>query len=104
MGTVLIFRLGQEDAVKLAPVLYPYFTTLDILGLPNWQGYARMQLNGESTPPFSFRTEKQKTAYDSELASCIRSLSRLKYGSDAKAIDAQIARRRSLCRTNESDD
>jgi DNA helicase HerA-like ATPase len=56
VGTILIFRLGQEDAVKLSPALHPSFSSLDIVGLPNWQGYARLQMSNEPTPPFSFRT------------------------------------------------
>lgn len=102
VGTTLIFRLGQEDAVRLSPVLYPHFTSLDILGLPNWQGYARLQINEEATPPFSFRTQKDKTPYDEAVAARIRNLSRLAYGRDAKVIDDQIARRRSLWKEDES--
>ena len=95
VGTTLIFRLGQQDAVQLAPALYPDFTSLDITGLPNWQGYAHMQLNGESTPPFSFKTEKNTTPYNTNVASRIRNYSRLKYGTDAGLVDTQILKRRS---------
>jgi len=96
VGTTLIFRLGQEDAVKLYPVLQPYFSSLDIVGLANWHGYARLQLNQDSIPPFSFRTEKDGIPYDEEVASYMRRLSRMKYGSKAKDIDAQIKKRRSI--------
>jgi hypothetical protein len=96
VGTILIFRLGQEDAVRLAPVLHPYFSSLDIVGLPNWQGYARMQTTEDSMPPFSFRTRKDETPYTEHVANEIRNLSRLKYGTDRDSVDAQILHRRSL--------
>ncbi len=58
VGAIIFFRLGQKDAIKIEPVLQPYFSLLDIIGLLNWNGYARIQMNNEASPPFSFRTEK----------------------------------------------
>ena len=103
VGTTLIFRLGQEDAGKLATSLHPYSSSLDICGLPNRQGYARMQINGEATPPFSYHTEKDTTSYSRDRASHIRSFSRLKYGNDVKDIDAQILRRRNIWKNEEEE-
>ena len=102
VGTIIIFRLGQEDALKLSQVLNPYFTTLDIIGLPNWQGYVRLQTGQDSMPPFSFRSQRDNAAYDVRVATHIRSASRLRYGKDAKEIDAQIARRRSIWKEGEN--
>ncbi len=95
VGTILIFRLGHEDAISMAPALYPVFSSVDIAGLANWQGYARMQINGEATPPFSFRTRKDPSSYKKTTARRIRSISNRKYGCRASTIDAQIRRRRS---------
>jgi hypothetical protein len=96
VGAIIFFRLGQEDAIKVEPVLAPYFSSLDIIGLPNWHGYTRIQLNNEASPPFSFRTEKEDTDFDRKRASKIRSLSRLRYGVDSKIVDQQIQRRRNI--------
>lgn len=87
VGTSVIFRLGSEDAAQMARILEPYFSSRDIVGLPNWQGYVRMNLNQEPTPPFSFVTEKVAIPADDETASYIRELSSLKYGMDAAALD-----------------
>jgi hypothetical protein len=102
VGTILIFRLGQEDAVKLSPALHPNFNSLDITGLPNWQGYARLQMSNEPTPPFSFRTQKDEAPYDKQLAVKIRNMSRFIYGNDCREVDAQILRRRSLWKEDEN--
>ncbi|MFH1930133.1 MAG: type IV secretion system DNA-binding domain-containing protein [Pseudomonadota bacterium] len=96
VGTTLIFRLGQTDATQLAPALHPYFTSLDIIGLPNWRGYARLQAGRDSTPPFSFRTQIDETPYNEKIASKIQRISREKYGMDATSVDEQILKRRSI--------
>ena len=100
VGTFLVFRLGHEDAGVIGETLQPYFSARDIIGLPNWQGYARMQLGNEATPPFSFRTFKDETPYSEQLASNIKNLSRNKFGTDCMVVDEQILRRRSIWKKN----
>ena len=96
VGTLITFRLGQEDAEKLAPALQPEFKALDITGLPNWHGYTRMQISRQATPPFSFCTVKNETPYDEQKASKVKTLSRLKYGNDCHLVDAEILRKRNV--------
>jgi len=103
VGTILIFRLGYEDAQKLSPILHPNFTAADIVGLPNWQGYAHMQLHNQPTPPFSFRSEMDPTPYRDESASSIRNWCQAHYGLSCKRIDARIERRRSLWKEEKSE-
>ena len=103
VGTIIIFRLGKEDADGLAPVLYPYFSSLDIVGLSNWQGYVKMQFSDEYIPPFSFKTERDKTPYDISIASYIRKLSRDKYGRDVRDVDEKIQLRRQVWKKEDGD-
>ena len=104
VGTIVVFRLGQEDAELLLPVLRPQFGTMDIVGLPNWNGYARMQVSSDSLPPFSFRSFMDETPYDDLIAERIRNLSRGRYGRDIALIDAQIEKRRTSWREKDEDD
>ena len=99
VGTILTFRLGYQDAEDMAPAFYPHFKKHDIIGLPNWQGYARMQLNNEATQPFSFITRKDEAVYNQQLAEKIKKLSRLKYGTDEFLVDNEILERREAMRT-----
>ena len=101
VGTTLIFRVGQEDAVKLSPVLFPNFSAVDIIGLPNYHGYARFQPGGNSVPPFSFRTEEDKTRWSEHTAKRVRQLARMKYGNDIRTISEGIMRRRSIYKQDE---
>lgn len=67
---------------------------MDIIGLPNWHGYARMQVGGASVPPFSFKTLKDETRPSAQRADAIKRFSRFVYGTDASIVDAIIKRRR----------
>jgi DNA helicase HerA-like ATPase len=96
VGTIIIFRVGKDDAVDLSPVLFPYFTPKDIVGLPNFHGYASMQLINEPTPSFSFRTEMEKTPYDSSMAAAISERSTREYGCDVAEVEKGMRRRRTV--------
>ena len=98
VGTIVIFRLGQDDAIKLSPLLYPQFSAMDICGLPNWCGYSRLQANNEAVPPMSFKTEKDMTPYDHKISEQIRNMSSEKYGTDIHLVDKQIRNRRHFWR------
>jgi len=96
VGAIIIFRLGYDDAQKMAQVLFPNFNPYDIIGLPNHEGYVRMQWNGQSVPPFSFQTELDPTPYSQKTADRVRKMSQKKYGRDAAAVELAIARRRNI--------
>ena len=69
VGTTVIFRLGQEDAAQIGQILYPQFNAQDILGLPKWNGYTRMQFRGNAVAPFSFATIKDRAVFDPACSS-----------------------------------
>lgn len=90
VGSLVTFRTGSQDADMLAKGFAPYFNPLDISSLPNFHGYARMSLKGQSTMPFSFRTELDPSPVNELLGKRIKTLSRLKYGQDARIVEASI--------------
>ncbi|TLM65374.1 MAG: DUF87 domain-containing protein [Deltaproteobacteria bacterium] len=90
VGTFLTFRAGAHDAEELSRGLRPYFEALDVMALPNFHGYARMNLGPEITPPFSFRTELTTEVADEQSAHFIREYSRLSYGKPASLVDREI--------------
>ena len=93
VGSLITFRTGSHDAELLEKGFAPYFKSLDIMSLPNFYGYAKMNLNNQAMTPFSFRTELDDTPENEELGRRIRTLSRLKYGQDCNIVDAEIFRR-----------
>ncbi len=104
VGALVLFRLGNEDASRLAPALYPSFNSQDITGLPNWQGYLRIQTGHDFVPPFSFMTEPDRTLFNHDLAERIRMLSRVKYGTEAALVDKEIERRRAWWKQKKAND
>jgi hypothetical protein len=96
VGSIFIFRLGIKDADFLAPALYPNFTSDDVSCLPNWNGYAKINVRNHYTPPFSFRSVINNTPYDKKTADSIIELSKCKYGMDAALVDEQIEKRREM--------
>jgi len=79
----------------MAPIFSPVFSEKDLMELPNWNAYARLQIDGSFLQAFNFAARMDDAPYDKELASHIRTLSRLKYGTDVSTVDAQISKRRS---------
>ena len=55
------FRVSQRDAVEIAPMLDDAVTPKDIVSLPRFHAYARVMVNGEVQPSFSFTTIKPST-------------------------------------------
>jgi len=96
VGTILIFRIGNIDAETMAPVLYPSFSKEDIIGLPNWHGYSRLQPGGQSVPPCSFIGIKDDQPFKVRTANLMRKYSREKYGTSAVKVDFYIQKRRLL--------
>jgi len=94
VGTIVLFRVGHEDAPKIGMAFSPNFSSLDIFGLPNWHGYARMQVGGAAVPPFSFKTIKDETRSNAKRADKIKRYSQFVHGTDAKIVDAIINQRR----------
>ncbi len=55
-GTLIIFRVGADDAGRLARELAPKFESADLIALPNRNVYLRLMIDGEVSKPFSART------------------------------------------------
>ncbi len=55
-GTIIIFRVGGEDAVKLKPEMEPIFDVKDMINLGTGQIYIKMTIDGETYDPFSAET------------------------------------------------
>lgn len=56
VGTMIIFRVGAQDALTLEPELSPPFTAYDLQNLPRYQTAVRTTARGEQLAPFSART------------------------------------------------
>ncbi len=56
VGSIIIFRVGGEDAVTLKPEMAPVFDVKDMINLGVREFYIKMTIDGESYDPFSAET------------------------------------------------
>lgn len=53
VGTLVIFRIGANDAEALAPEFAPEFSASDFTNLPNYHIYLKLMIDGKISRPFS---------------------------------------------------
>ena len=56
VGSLLLFRVGPEDAERLSTFTRPEFSARDLQYLPDRTVVAKMLANGRPLPPFTFET------------------------------------------------
>jgi hypothetical protein len=100
VGTIISFRVGVSDASYLAHEFTPTFGEDDLLNIERYHAYVKTIVGNEPVPPFSMDTTKdlakEKEKENVKIAEIIKEMSRLKYGRDARLVEAEIARRAKL--------
>ena len=56
VGTMIVFRVGADDAEFLEKEFDPEFTPQDIVNLPNYKVYMKLMIDGVTSRPFSAKT------------------------------------------------
>lgn len=56
VGTMIVFRVGSDDAEFLESEFDPEFTPQDIVNLPNYKVYLKLMIDGVTSRPFSAKT------------------------------------------------
>lgn len=100
VGTLACFRVGVTDANYLQHEFQPVFTEADLINVDRFNAYIKTVVGGEPIPPFSIdltrNISEEKKLINPRVAELIRELSRLKYGRDADAVEADIGERARL--------
>jgi len=100
VGTVASFRVGVTDANYLQHEFQPTFSESDLINVDRFNAYMKTIVSGEPVTPFSLDTTKditkEKAMENSRVSELIKELSRLKYGRDAKVVEAEIGQRARL--------
>jgi len=79
IGTLIIFRVSGEDALRLETALMPVFKARDMINLASGEFYIKMIIDGETFDPFSSRTLKVLPPSQPSYHEQIIELSRKKY-------------------------
>lgn len=59
VGTMIVFRVGSDDAEFLESEFDPEFTPQDLVNLPNYKVYMKLMIDGVTSRPFSAKTLPQ---------------------------------------------
>lgn len=88
VGTIIIFRVGAEDARHLAQEVYPTFAAEDLINLPKYAMYLKLMIDGSTSIPFSAET-LPLTSREWKLKNHIKATVKKKYGKVGREITNQ---------------
>ncbi|MCI0597495.1 TraM recognition domain-containing protein, partial [Candidatus Parcubacteria bacterium] len=92
VGSMVVFRVGEEDAEVFAKQFTPVFSANDFVNLEFRNAYARLLANGAPQRPFNLRTLDVPKG-DRNQVDDLRELSYLTYGRDRDTIEYEIRAR-----------
>lgn len=90
MGSVVAFRVGQNDVDALTRYFSPEFDAEDLLRVPNYNTVVRTLAGGVPTRPFSMATIPPVGAPNPKLLPALKQLSAAKYGRPKAQVEAEI--------------
>jgi hypothetical protein len=93
MGTIVSFRIGQNDVESLSRYFQPIFDGDDLLRVPNYNTIVRTLIGGVPTQPFSMVTLPPLGSPNPRLGEALKQLSAAKYGRPKASIEKEINER-----------
>lgn len=93
MGTIVAFRIGQNDVESLSQYFQPTFDGDDLLRVPNYNTIVRTLIGGVPTSPFSMVTLPPLGTPNPRLFEALKQLTAAKYGRPKAEIDKEINER-----------
>jgi hypothetical protein len=92
VGSMAVFRVGNEDAQALENQFHQVFSVHDIMNIPNFNAYMRILADGVPTQPFSIAT-LPPIASDPRRAAELMQVSLGRYGRARYEVEAEIQAR-----------
>ncbi len=90
-GSIIIFRVGGEDAARLESEMTPVFRSKDMINLGMQEFYIKMTIDGETYDPFSAETLKVLPLPHGSFKNRIIEASRKRYSIPADAAKKLLA-------------
>ena len=92
VGSMIVFRVGAQDAEFLVKQFEPVFSQADLMNIDNFNAYAKILINNQTSKPFNIRTLKYSEP-DTNLAQEIKELSFSKHGKERSEVERDILNR-----------
>ena len=96
IGTIVSFRIGQNDVESLGRYFQPIFDGDDLLRVPNHNTIVRTLIGGVPTQPFSMATLPPLGSPNPRLASALKQLSAAKHGQPKAVVEKAIFARMTI--------
>ncbi len=90
VGTIMSFKIGAEDAEYMAKEMAPVVSEQDVIGIPNFNCYVKLNINNTTSRPFSLATIYDESERNEKLGGLIKEYSRMKYGRKKVFVDQEI--------------
>ncbi len=93
VGTMIIFRVGADDADNVEKEFSPEFTVEDFVNLPNYHIYTKLMVDGVTSRPFSARTLPPIEVHTTpEVQELVVATSRKLYTKPRVEVEAEVDR------------
>jgi CxxC-x17-CxxC domain-containing protein len=92
VGTIILFRIGAEDAEFLEPEFLPDFEATDLVSLAKYNIYLKLMANGVAERPFSAQTLVPLPKPAISNREKIIKVSRERYGTPRSDVEEKIAK------------
>lgn len=96
VGSLMCFRVGNDDAEYMAKQFNPLFNQQDLINIENYNSFAKILVNSKPSRPFSLEGYNYPPNKSVEIGEAIKQLSRLKYGRPRDIVDNEIQERMSI--------
>ncbi len=90
MGTIVSFRIGQNDVESIGKYFQPTFDSDDLLRVPNYNSIVRTLIGGVPTQPFSMATLPPLGTPNQRLFEALKQLSSAKYGRPKAEVEREF--------------
>jgi hypothetical protein len=90
IGTIVSFRIGQNDVESIGRYFQPTFDSDDLLRVPNYNTIVRTLIGGVPTQPFSMATLPPLGTPNPRLFEALKQLSAVKYGRPKDEVEKEI--------------
>lgn len=98
VGTLIVYRIGIEDAEFLAKQFAPVFNEHDLMNIEKFNAYTRLMIDNQVARPFNVAPFPPEEG-NPEIYSQIKQDSRQKYGHPKAEIEADIKKRAKIGET-----
>ncbi len=96
VGSLISFRVGNDDAEYLSKQFAPVFTDQDLINMENYHSVARILVDGKPARPFSMEGYNYPPGTNKEVGQAIKQLARLKHGRTKESVEAEIGQKMAI--------